>query len=50
MKDKPIVNIEKALNEKRTMQKIFMREHDYPSSVLALLIAYFEKQKEVKEK
>ena len=45
MKDKQIVNIEKALNEKRAMQKAFVHEYGYPSSVLALLIAYFEERK-----
>ena len=46
MKDKQIVDIDKALNEKRTMQKIFTREYGYPSSVLDLLITYFEERKE----
>jgi hypothetical protein len=40
----PIVDMEKALAEKEQMQKIFVREHDYPSSVLTLLIAYFKGQ------
>lgn len=48
MKDKPIVDIEKALSEKKAMQKVFTREYGYPSSVLSLLIIYFEKQKEVR--
>jgi hypothetical protein len=50
MKDKPIVDMEKALSEKKAMQKIFTCEYGYSSSVLYLLIVYFEKQKEVKEK
>ena len=50
MKDRQIINYEKALEEKRQMQEIFFREHGYPSSVLALLITYFEKRKEVKKK
>ena len=48
MKDKPIVDIEKALSEKKAKQKIFICENGYPSSVLALLIAYFEERKEKK--
>lgn len=39
-----IVDIEKALSEKRAMQKIFTREHGYPSSVLTLVIAHFEER------
>ena len=46
MKMKPIVNVEKALSEKKAMQKIFLRENGYPSSVLALLITYYEERKE----
>lgn len=46
MKTKQIVNIEKALSEKRQMQKIFIRDNGYPSSVLSLLIMHFEKEKE----
>ena len=49
MKNKPIVDIEKALSEKKATQKIFIRENGYPSSVLALLIAYFEERKEKNE-
>lgn len=45
MKDKPIVDIDKALSEKKAMQKIFTSDHGYSSSVLALLIAYFEERK-----
>ena len=48
MKTNQTVNYEKALEEKRQMQKIFTNENGYPSSVLALLITYFEKQKEVR--
>jgi len=40
------VDIEKALAEKRQMQKTFVREQGRPSSVLALVIAYFEGEKE----
>ena len=46
-KTKQIVDVEKALEEKKTMPKTFTREHGYSSSVSALLIAYFE---EIKEK
>ena len=42
------VNFEKALAEKIAMQNVFVSGHGYPSSVLALLITYFEKRKEVK--
>ena len=45
MKDKEIINIDKALSEKKVIQKIFTREYGYPSSVLDLLIAYFEERK-----
>ena len=48
MKNNQILDIEKALEEKKAMQKIFTREHDYPSSVLALLIEYFEERKKRK--
>jgi len=40
------IDIEKALAEKRQMQKIFVREHGRSSSILALVIAYFEGKKE----
>ena len=46
VKTKQIVDAEKALEEKRAMQKAFFLEHGYYSSVLTLLIAYFEKVKE----
>ena len=42
MGNKQIIDIEKALDEKRTMQKNFIREHNYPSPVLTLVIEYFE--------
>ena len=42
IKTKQIVDVEKALSEKQAMQKAFFREHGYCSSVLTLLIAYFE--------
>jgi len=45
MKNERIVDIEKALSEKKAMQKIFLRENGYPSSVLALLITYYEERK-----
>jgi len=48
MKNIQTIDIEKALDEKRTMQKIFTREHGYPSSVLTLVIAYFEERKKGK--
>ena len=43
-----IINIERALDEKRTMQKMFTREHGCPSYVLALLITYYEDNLEAK--
>lgn len=49
MKNGLNVDVEKALEEKKAMQKIFTREHGYPSSVLALLITYFETKVEKKE-
>ena len=45
MKGNQIIDIDKALAEKRQMQKVFYRDNGYPSSVLALLIAYFETRK-----
>jgi len=48
MKNNRIVDVEKALSEKKTMQKIYLRENGYPSSVLSLLITYFEERKEEK--
>lgn len=44
MKNKPIIDVEKALHEKEVMQKHFVREHGYKSSVLILLIEYFKEQ------
>ena len=46
MKNKQIIDVEKALAEKRTMQNIFIRENGYSSSVLALIITHFEGMKE----
>jgi len=46
MKINQVINVEKALAEKKDMQKIFIHEHGYPSSVSALVIAYFEQRKE----
>jgi hypothetical protein len=43
-----LIDVERALEEKKTMQKVFFREHGYYSSVLTLLIAYFEERKEKK--
>lgn len=48
MRNKQIVDVEKALSEKKAMQKVFFWEHGYYSSVLTLLIAYFEERKEKK--
>ena len=48
MKNIQPINIEKALSEKRAMQKNFIREHGDPSSVLTLVIAYFEERKKRK--
>lgn len=42
---KQIIDIEKALDEKRTMQKTFICEHNYPSSVLTLVIEHLERIK-----
>jgi len=44
MKTKQMVNFEKALEEKKQQQKRCVRENGYSSSVLTLLIAYFEKR------
>lgn len=44
MKTKPVIDMEKALQEKETMQKHFVREHGYKSSVLVLLIEHFKEQ------
>ena len=48
MKTNQPVNYEKALEEKRQMQKAFFREHGYPSSVLTLVIAWLEERNEKK--
>ena len=45
MKTKQIVNVGKALTEKEHMQKTFICDNGHPSSVLALLIVYFEGEK-----
>ena len=47
--NKSIVDNKKALQEKETMQKHFIREHGYGSSVLELLIEHFKEELE-KEK
>jgi hypothetical protein len=48
MKNKQIINIEKALGEKKAMQEVFVREHGYPSSVSALVIEWLEEKEERK--
>ena len=48
METKQIIDYGKALEEKRQMQKIFYREHGYPSSVLALVITHFEEKEKKK--
>ena len=45
-KTKPVLDIKKALQEKETMQKHFVREHGYESSVFVLLIEHFKEQLE----
>ena len=45
MKEEQIINVGEALEEKKAMQKIFILEHSHPSSVLTLLITYFEERK-----
>lgn len=42
MKDRLVLNVDKALDEKGQMQKIFVREHGYPSSVLDIVIDHLE--------
>ena len=42
MKTKPIIDIEKALQEKEIMQKHFIRENGYKSSIFELLINHFK--------
>ena len=39
-----VVDNKKALEEKEIMQKQFMREHDYRSNVLDLLIEHFKEE------
>ena len=41
-----IIDNEKALEEKKVMQKQFVREHSYRSHVLDLLIEHFEEMLE----
>ena len=48
MKNIETINIEKALSEKREMQKKFISEHGYPSSVLTLVITHFEEREKNK--
>jgi len=48
MKNEQIIDYEKALEEKRQMQKVFIRDNGYPSSVLVLVIAWLEERKEKK--
>lgn len=42
MRNKLVLNVDKALEEKKQMQKIFVREHGYPSSVLEIVIEHLE--------
>ena len=42
MKIEPVIDMEKALQEKETMQKHFVREHGYRSSIFDLLIEHFK--------
>lgn len=49
MKNKSGMDMEKALQEKETMQKHFTGEHGYKSSVFELLIEHFKGELE-KEK
>ena len=44
MKTEPVIDIEKALQEKEVMQKHFIREYGYTSSVFELLINHFKEQ------
>lgn len=50
MKNKQITDMEKALEEKEQMQKIFVREHGYPSSVLTLVIEHYSEENDKKIK
>ena len=45
-----VIDVDKALEEKRTMQKQFKREHGYSSHVLDLVIEHFEEMKGKLEK
>lgn len=40
--DKLVLNVDNALDEKRQMQKIFVNEHGYPSTVLEIVIEHLE--------
>ena len=42
MEDRFVLNVDKALAEKKQMQKIFIRENGYPSSVLKIVIEHLE--------
>ena len=44
MKNKPVIDVEKALQEKEIMQKHFVREHGFRSSIIDLLIEHFKEQ------
>ena len=46
MENKQFIDVEKALAEKRAMQKRFTRENGRSSSVLALIITHLEELKE----
>jgi len=49
-KIRSVIDVEKALEEKRAMQKQYVREHGYRSYILDLLIEHFEEmQKRSKE-
>ena len=48
MTEKGVIDVERALCEKRAMQKIYKRKNGCPSSVLALVIAHFEGMKKKK--
>ena len=50
MGNKQIVDMEKALEEKEQMQKVFVREHGYPSSVLTLVIEHYSGESDKKLK
>ena len=44
MKGEPVIDMEKALQEKEIMQKHFVREHGFRSSIIELLITHFKEQ------